>query len=96
VLYAQQLHQQPQLHLSVLYAQQLQLSVCCMLAGFLLLEAGNDELPEGVVVASLPNRNINAVEVVDMAYFTALKVLDLADNRVRAKPAPVTHKHSNV
>ncbi|KAF5828370.1 hypothetical protein DUNSADRAFT_17700 [Dunaliella salina] len=52
------------------------------LDGFLLLEAGNDELPEGVVVARLPSRNIQNVEVADMTYFTALKVLDLADNRV--------------
>uniref|UniRef100_A0A7S3QSP4 Uncharacterized protein n=1 Tax=Dunaliella tertiolecta TaxID=3047 RepID=A0A7S3QSP4_DUNTE len=52
------------------------------LDGFLLLEAGNDELPEGVVVARLPSRNIQNVEVADMTYFTALKVLDLADNRI--------------
>jgi len=51
-------------------------------AGFMLLEAGNDELPEGVYVARLPSRNIQNVEVADLAYFTALKVLDLADNRV--------------
>ena len=53
-----------------------------MSAGFVLLEAGSDELPEGVLVARLPSRFINAVEVADMSYFTALKVLDLADNKV--------------
>lgn len=51
-------------------------------AGFMLLAAGDDELPEGIAAAKLASRGINDVETVDLAYFGALAVLDLADNRV--------------
>jgi len=49
----------------------------------MLLEAGTDDMPEGVVVVRLAGRNISGVEVADLPYFTALQVLDLADNQVR-------------
>ncbi|GFH30369.1 uncharacterized protein HaLaN_29212, partial [Haematococcus lacustris] len=52
------------------------------LDGFLLLEAGDDELPEGIQAVRLSGKNLAAVECADMAYFTGLRVLDLSDNRV--------------
>ena len=55
-------------------------------AGFMLLAAGDDELPEGVSAARLQGRSINDVESADLAYFGALRVLDLSDNRVGAAP----------
>lgn len=51
-------------------------------AGFLLLAAGDDQVPEGVVAARLSGRRINSVQVPDLPYFTALRVLDLSDNQV--------------
>ncbi|GAX84639.1 hypothetical protein CEUSTIGMA_g12060.t1 [Chlamydomonas eustigma] len=52
------------------------------LDGFILLEAGDEELPEMIVAARLPSRNLSSVESADLEYFPALKVLDLGDNRI--------------
>eukprot|EP00798_Chlamydomonas_sp_ICE-L_P016387 gene16387-22589_t len=52
------------------------------LDGFVLLEAGDDEFPEGVTAVKLAHRNITSLESTDMSYFIALKVIDLSDNRV--------------
>jgi len=52
------------------------------LDGFMLLEAGDEELPELVQAVKLTHRHISSVEAADMAYFTALRVMDLADNRI--------------
>lgn len=56
---------------------------CLCNAGFMMLEAGDEDLPEHVVAAKLSHRNIDSVEAPDMSYFPALKMLDLSDNRVR-------------
>ena len=48
----------------------------------MLLDAGDDELPEGVSAVRLAHRNISCVEAADMAYFVSLRVLDLGDNKV--------------
>ncbi len=57
--------------------------VMCVYAGFMLLAAGDDELPECVAAARLSGRHIGSVEATDMSYFTALHVLDVSDSRVR-------------
>lgn len=54
-----------------------------VLDGFLLLAAGDDELPEAVAAARVSGRCVAGVEVADMAYFQGLRVLDASDNRVR-------------
>jgi hypothetical protein len=50
----------------------------------MLLEAGDEELPELVVAVRITHRSVSAVEPADMDYFSGLRALDLADNRVRA------------
>lgn len=51
-------------------------------AGFLLLAAGDDDLPEGVAAVRLSGRHISSVEAADLIYFGSLRVLDLSDNAV--------------
>jgi hypothetical protein len=72
----------------------------CHVTGFMLLDAGTDDLPEGVVAARLAGRNIQSVEASDLAYFSNLKVLDLADNKVSGKShvlelCPVLSRYSS-
>ncbi len=50
----------------------------------MLLEAGDDDMPEGIVAARLSGKNIGGVEQADLGYFTGLRVLDLSDNKVGA------------
>lgn len=50
--------------------------------GFLLLEAGDEDLPEHIQTASLPGRNLSSTEPTDLAYFSSLRDLDLMDNRL--------------
>ncbi|MEW5307179.1 MAG: hypothetical protein WDW36_009587 [Sanguina aurantia] len=53
-----------------------------LLDGFLLLEAGDEELPEHILAASLPGRHLSSTEPTDLAYFSSLRDLDLSDNRL--------------
>ena len=42
-------------------------------AGFRLLEAAGESMPESAVVARLPGQGFTQVELADLAYFTALR-----------------------
>jgi len=50
--------------------------------GFALLRASKAELPEEVVAASLSKKSLRGYEAEDLAFFSALKILDLSDNRL--------------